>query len=115
MSIMRIAPIAAGTTWRPVMEKASYRCQCTGGCGRTHAKEPDGRCPHEHKPYRLLVAAPVNLTGDPHRDMTGEQVAYCPNCYDGRLSATRRAARAAAAAHEMDMPLFDLAPEGGAQ
>ena len=105
------APIAAEAAWRAVMQAAGYRCQCTGGCGRTHAKEPDRRCPHEHKPYRLLVAAPVNPTGDPHKDVTGEQVAYCPTCYDGRLSAAKRAARAAATTHQNDVPLFDLGGE----
>ncbi|MFL6116303.1 MAG: hypothetical protein ACJ786_33860 [Catenulispora sp.] len=103
-----LAPIAAEPVWRPVMEAAGWQCQCTGGCGRTHAKEPGHRCPHTHKPYRLLVASPIDPTGDPHRDLTGEQVAYCPTCYDGRLSAAKRAARAAAAEHEMDTPLFDL-------
>lgn len=108
MTTVDVAPIAAEAAWRAVMQAAGYQCVCTGGCGRTHAKDPGGRCKHEHKPFCLLVASPVNPTGDPHKDIAADQVAYCPTCYDGHLAATRRAARVAAAAHEMDTPLFDF-------
>ena len=112
MTATDFAPIAAEAVWRAVMQAAGYRCQCTGGCGRKHVKEPGGRCKQEHKPWCLLVASPVHPTGDPHQDMTGDLVAYCPGCYDRRLSAAKSAARAAATTHEMDTPLFELEGAG---
>jgi hypothetical protein len=104
------APIAAEAVWRPVMEAASWQCQCTGGCGRSHVKD-GGRCKREHKPWQPLLAAPVNPTGKPHRDVTAELVARCSSCFDGHLKAAKAAARAAATAHENDIPLFDLGGE----
>ena len=114
MTTTDFAPIAAQAVWRAVMEAAGYRCQCAGGCGRTHAKEPGGRCKREHKAWLHLVAAPAEPTGSPHADMAAEQVAYCPPCYDGHLAAHKRTVRTAAAAREDDAPLFDLDPAGGA-
>ena len=108
MSFTDFAPIAGEATWRPVMQAAGYRCQCTGGCGRDHAKEPGGRCKREHKPSCHLVASPVNPTGNPHKDMTGEQVAYCPTCFNGHKNKTNRAAEAAAKTHPLGASLFDL-------
>ncbi|MBS2538844.1 hypothetical protein KGQ20_39470 [Catenulispora sp. NF23] len=105
------APIAAKATWLPVMQAAGFRCQCTGGCGRTHSKEPGGRCKHEHKPWLRLLAAPAKPTGNPHQDATADLVAYCPTCFDGHLRVAKRSDRAAATAHENDIPLFDLDAE----
>lgn len=84
------APLAAADTWRPVVEAASFQCQCTGGCGKTHAKDPDHRCPKKHKPDCLLVASAKQPTDRPHLDMAAEQVAYCPPCFDGHLRNWRR-------------------------
>jgi hypothetical protein len=48
----------AGTgTWRAVMAAAGGRCECTGGCGRTHAS-CGGRCPRESLPGHPLRAVP---------------------------------------------------------
>ena len=105
------APIAAAATWLPVMRAAGFRCQCTGGCGRSHAKDDGGRCRAEHTGWCHLVAAPAVPTGDPHRDAAAPLVAYCPTCFDGHR---RRAAAAAARTAADDIPtLFDLL-EGGA-
>jgi hypothetical protein len=65
------------------MEAARYRCQCRGGCRRSHAKDPGGRCAAEHKPWCHLIAAPATPTGNPHHDLAAELVAYCPKCFDG--------------------------------
>jgi hypothetical protein len=48
----------AGTgTWQAVMAAAGGRCECTGGCGRTHASG-GGRCPRESLPGDPLRAVP---------------------------------------------------------
>ncbi|MEY9913301.1 hypothetical protein ABIA35_009568 [Catenulispora sp. MAP12-49] len=114
MSFTDFAPIAAETVWRVVMQAAGYQCQCTGGCKPegAHKTNPGHRCKREHKPWQPLIVTAAAPTGDPHKDMGAEQVAYCGPCYDGHLAATKRTARAAADKHETDTPLFDLAPEG---
>ncbi|ASQ96253.1 hypothetical protein [Streptomyces sp. 11-1-2] len=93
-------PIVYADTWRPVMEAAGYRCQCTGQCGNAHVKGK-GRCPREHDqhaskhrgPVRLIAAPADPLTPAlaaaklPHRELR----AWCPDC----LTAARRRATAA--------------------
>ncbi|MEY9930417.1 hypothetical protein ABH926_005062 [Catenulispora sp. GP43] len=111
MSTTDFAPIAAAAVWRKAMQAAGYRCVCTGGCGRSHAKDPGERCKREHTAWLRLVAAPAEPTGNPHTDIAAEQVAYCPNCYDGHLAVAKRADRVAAASHDNDVPLFDLGGE----
>jgi hypothetical protein len=74
-------PIAATAVWQAVMETAGYRCQCRGGCRRSHANS-GGRCPAEHKSWCHLIAAPATPTGNPHRDLAAALVAYCPKCFD---------------------------------
>jgi hypothetical protein len=107
-SYIASAPIVGAATWLPVMRAAGFRCQCTGGCGRSHVKDK-GRCRREHTDLCRLIAAPANPTGDPHRDATAPLVAYCPNCFDGAKTATSRAATAARAQAAADAPsLFDL-------
>lgn len=110
MSFTDFTPIAGESTWRPVMEAAGYRCQCTGGCKPegAHTTNPGGRCKHEHKPWQHLLAAPVSPTGDPHKDATVELVAYCVPCFDGHKAQAVRAAKAARAEARSDIPLFDL-------
>lgn len=97
------APLAGAATWLPVMQAAGFRCQCTGGCGRSHAKDK-GRCRREHRTWCHLVAAPAEPTGDPHRDAVAPLVAYCPNCFDGHKTITRTAIATTVEAS----PLFDL-------
>ena len=113
MSTTDFAPIAAEAVWRPVMEAAGFQCQCTGGCKPegAHKTNPGGRCKRKHEPWHHLLAAPAAPTGNPHRDAMAELVAYCPACFDGHLAAAKRVVRTAAAAHENDVPLFDLGGE----
>jgi hypothetical protein len=48
----------AGTgIWRAVMAAAGGRCECTGGCGRSHTRD-GARCPQESLPGRPLRAVP---------------------------------------------------------
>lgn len=101
------APLAGENLWRPVVEAAGWQCQCEGGCGKTHAKEPGGRCKNKHRDTCLLVASPRIPTGNPLRDRTGEQVAYCPGCYDGHRRVYNRTQKAVDPPRE---PLFDLSP-----
>lgn len=98
-----VTPLAAVDTWRPVMEAAGWRCQCTGGCGKTHAKEPEHRCKATHKPDCLLVASAATPTDNPHADTRGPLVAYCPDCYAGHKRAFNRAQKLVEAPKE---PLF---------
>src|ERR1041384_1514095 len=113
MTTTDFAPIAGQAVWRAVMQAAGYRCQCTGGCKPegAHKKEAGGRCKREHKPWLHLVAAAADPTGNPHNDMAGELVAYCPTCFVGHKTETARAAKAFAKANPFDTPLFDLGGE----
>lgn len=109
---MKSQPLAAVDVWRPVMEAAGYRCQCTGQCGNPHAKGA-GRCPREHDGYtskhghrvRLMAAPADPLT--PHTTAVtlapGELRAWCADCH------TNAARRARTTASVDDTPgLFDL-------
>jgi hypothetical protein len=90
------SPVAAGQVARPawpeVMDRASWRCECAGACGRSH------RCQAEHFPARPLHLVPVWPAGDvaaAHMPAAA-LVAMCPACQDGavRQAATDAAARA---------------------
>ncbi|WP_411576215.1 hypothetical protein [Streptomyces mutabilis] len=106
-------PLAAVGTWRPVMEAAGHRCQCSGQCGNEHAKT-DGRCPREHDGYTSkrghrvrLMAAPADPLTPPVKAVTlplGELRAWCPGCH------TAAACRARTTAGPVDDApgLFDL-------
>ncbi|AIV35984.1 hypothetical protein [Streptomyces sp. CCM_MD2014] len=105
-------PLAAVGTWRPVMEAAGHRCQCSGQCGNEHAKT-DGRCPRKHDGYTSkhghrvrLMAAPADPLTPPVKAVTlppGELWAWCPECH------TAAARRARTTTPVDDAPgLFDL-------
>ncbi|MFG3346924.1 hypothetical protein ACGF1Z_17880 [Streptomyces sp. NPDC048018] len=107
-------PLVAAGVWRPVMEAAGYRCQCTGQCGSTHAKG-DGRCPREHDHHASKTRGPVHLVAAPPDPLTSTLAAarlpvaalraWCPACY----SAARRIANRAATQDTGDeFALFDL-------
>jgi hypothetical protein len=109
---MKSQPLAAVDVWRPVMEAAGYRCQCTGQCGNEHAKT-EGRCAREHDGYTSkhghrvrLMAAPVDPLTQHSVAVTlppGELRAWCPECH------TAAARRARTAVPAEDAPgLFDL-------
>lgn len=96
-------------------DRAGYRCECAGECGRgTHV----GRCPNEHGEDAYGTGSRVILT-TAHLDHTPEHcdddnlLAMCQGChlhYDRDHHAeTRKAGRIAALAAEGQDPLFDLA------
>ncbi|ANS67956.1 hypothetical protein SLINC_5732 [Streptomyces lincolnensis] len=105
-------PLAAVDVWRPVMEAAGHRCQCTGACGNPHSKG-GGRCPREHDGYTSkhghrvrLMAAPADPLTPPATAVAlpvGELLAWCPEC---QAAAVRQARKVAPVE---DAPgLFDL-------
>ncbi|GCD44140.1 hypothetical protein [Streptomyces paromomycinus] len=107
-------PIVYAALWRPAMEAAGFRCQCTGQCGSRHVKA-GGRCPREHDQYASKHRGPVHLLAVP-ADLTASDTlacraavtelrAWCPDCYTAARAAARKAARTAAAAQD---GLFDL-------
>ena len=98
---------------RAVKDRAGWRCECLGECGRgSHA----GRCPNVHGRAAYGTGSVVVLT-TAHLDHTPENCdpanlrAMCQSChlhYDRDHHAqTRAATRAAALALTMD-PLFEL-------
>ncbi|MFJ7180987.1 hypothetical protein ACIQXA_32360 [Streptomyces massasporeus] len=103
---MKSQPLVAVNVWRPVMESACWRCQCTGQCGNPHAKT-DGRCPREHDRYTSkhghlvrLMAAPADVLTPPVKAVTlpaEELRAWCPECH---TAATRKTRTATAPADE---------------
>ncbi|MFE9426227.1 hypothetical protein ACFYNO_25085 [Kitasatospora sp. NPDC006697] len=119
---MTTLPLAGAKLWQAVTTRAGMRCQCSGVCGKDHAKD-GGRCPHLHDGYhsrhgagshriRLMVAPaqPADLLLAPHKAAalpTRELAAWCPDCHHAALSAARKAARTSTPAVEPD-PLFTL-------
>ncbi|MEU8688499.1 hypothetical protein [Streptomyces sp. NPDC048665] len=109
---MRSQPLAAVDVWRPVMEVAGYRCQCTGQCGNPHVKT-EGRCPHEHDHYtskhgrhvRLMAAPPDPLARDVAAAglPASELRAWCPDCHGAAARLARKTAPA-----DNAPALFDL-------
>jgi hypothetical protein len=103
-------------------ERAGWRCECRGECGRPaeHLAE-DGRCRNRHGEPAWSTGSPVVLT-TAHRDHTPENCddanlfAACQGChlhYDHAHHAetartTAAAARAAAFVRAGQQPLFDL-------
>lgn len=108
------APITMTAQWATVMQRARYRCQCEGTCGRTH---PTGRCPAEHdrrpaknRPPVRLVAAPADPSADPltaTRLPANQLRAWCPTCHDSTARAARKATRTT---DPQTDALFDVAP-----
>ncbi|MEV8318881.1 hypothetical protein AB0Q95_32470 [Streptomyces sp. NPDC059900] len=94
-------PLTAIATWRPVMQAAGFRCQCTGSCGNPHLKG-GGRCPHEHDAYTSKHGHRVRLIAAPANPLTSavaaaalpaaELLAWCPGCHTAAARAARRTA-----------------------
>jgi anti-sigma regulatory factor (Ser/Thr protein kinase) len=95
-----------GARWLTVMERAGWRCECSGQCGRA-----GHRCPSGHAPGYPLHVVPAVPAGDAAAAALPAcaLVALCAGC---RAGADRSAARSAAAAPQPDA-LF--APGGGAR
>ncbi|MGW6476693.1 hypothetical protein ACWGDS_01830 [Streptomyces sp. NPDC055059] len=107
-------PLSGIATWRPVMQAAQFRCQCTGACGNPHGKS-EGRCPHEHDAYTSKHGHRVRLIAAPADPLAtavaaaalpaSELLAWCAGCH----TAAARAARRAASAPAVEAPgLFEL-------
>jgi hypothetical protein len=98
---------------KAVKERAAWRCECLGECGRDGCK---GGCPNVHGGKAYGTGSTVVLTAA-HLDHTPENCdlanlrAFCQGChlhYDADHHAqTRQATRAAELAEQMD-PLFEL-------
>jgi hypothetical protein len=101
-------PLVASSLWAAVMDRAGYRCQCAGECGRTHRKRADRRCVAEHSAYCRLHAAPPEPVGYVTDAALPVEAlhAYCPECHAGVARAARRAADppASAARRAADPP-----------
>jgi hypothetical protein len=107
-----IPPLIGQATWTEVMDRAGYRCQCSGQCGRPHTKN-EGRCPQSHGHYMgrrdgaHLIAAAKDYTPsvyDQVRTPVGDLMAWCASCHDG----TRRAYQRKVAAMPDETPsLFE--------
>ena len=81
---MTAAAYAGTGTWQAVMAAAGGRCECTGGCGRTHGRD-GGRCPRESlpgHPLRAVPRTPVPDVAAAYRPAAG-LTALCAPCAEG--------------------------------
>lgn len=94
-----------GVRWLAVMERAGWRCECAGQCGRVGHK-----CPAGHAPGYPLHVVPAIPAGEAAAAALPAEclVALCGSC---RAGADRAAARKAAAAPQ---PGALFGPGGGA-
>ena len=80
-------PIWGSDLWRTVVANAQGTCQCTGQCGKKHAKTA-GRCDiQEGRRDQHLIAAPAVLPSPFHvaaRLKAPELIALCVPCFGGR-------------------------------
>ncbi|MFJ5851276.1 hypothetical protein [Streptomyces sp. NPDC092903] len=91
------APLGNPPAWDAVIRRRAHgECQCTGSCGRTHAKT-GRRCDRRHDESGIrLIVAPADLSGTPAQQAqvpTDQLRAWCPSCY--RLASKRHAEDAA--------------------
>ncbi|WP_033222223.1 hypothetical protein [Kitasatospora phosalacinea] len=108
-------PLGSPSLWQAVIDRAEARCQCSGACGKTHAKS-GGRCEHTQGGWlgkhggtvRLLAAptAPADMLLLAHESAAlpaARLAAWCGPCFDHARTAARRKAPPA----ELDA-LFDI-------
>jgi anti-sigma regulatory factor (Ser/Thr protein kinase) len=88
--------------WLAVMERAGWRCECSGQCGRAGHCCPIGHAPGY--PLHVVSAVPAAAATLP----AGSLLALCASCRAG----AERAARAAAAAVPQDGAMFTAVPGG---
>jgi hypothetical protein len=115
-ALLHWAPLSAGlpaepwpwaARWLAVMERAGWRCECSGQCGRAGHCCPIGHAPGY--PLHVVPAVPAGPAAAAALS-AGSLVALCASCRAG----AERAARAAAAAVPQDGALFTAA-QGGAR
>jgi hypothetical protein len=101
-------PVIGAAVWREVTGRAGNRCECAGGCGRTH-RDGGGRCKLENSAASPLHAVPAEDTPDvitaaglPARALT----ALCDSCHGGHMSMRARARKAAHGALSAAETLF---------
>ena len=92
-------PVGASPAWLAAAEAAEGQCTCIGGCGRSHAKKPAGRCDR-------------TLTGCYRLYLTGDGQLWCEECLDIAAARQRKAAREQAPPPELP-GLFDLSEMAG--
>lgn len=95
-------PIVYADQWRPLVEAAGYRCQCTGACGNKHTKG-NGRCERKHDQYADKHHGPARLVVAPDDPAVSvveaatvppERLrAWCTFCLDAARRAVKTAAR----------------------
>jgi hypothetical protein len=76
MNMLR-PPMTNADLWSAVMERAHYRCECSGQCGRRHT---GGRCPNGDRARERLMA----VSPDPDHSWSSDPyalVARCPTCW----------------------------------
>ena len=81
-----------------VIGAASGRCQCTGQCGRPHARLGEGRCEAEDSILAPLHAVPRDLAAPLDQAVrlpAAELVALCDRCHELALRITGRRRQAA--------------------
>lgn len=102
-------PMVGAETWQRAMTEAGWQCECTGGCGKTHAKTA-GRCGIEHGSAHPLAVVAADPTASLLAAVTGtDLVALCTVCQTAIKRAATKAAEQAAAARIDQLDLFDLA------
>jgi hypothetical protein len=106
---MTAGALAGASTWQAVITAADGRCECTGACGRNHAKD-GGRCTRESLPGHPLRAVPRAPVPDVAAAYlaAAELTALCAPCADdiGRRGRTTAAAAAVQVMHEAMPALF---------
>ncbi|GAB3813450.1 hypothetical protein [Kribbella italica] len=101
-------PLVGAATWQAVMAAAGWVCECTGQCGKTHAKTA-GRCGIAHGSAHCLAVVPADPTVSLREAVTGaDLVALCAGCQTAVKRAATKAAEQATADSTDHLDLFDL-------
>ncbi|TCN39825.1 hypothetical protein EV644_10389 [Kribbella orskensis] len=101
-------PMVGAEMWQTAMAAAGWVCECTGQCGKTHAKTA-GRCGVAHGSAHTLAVVAADPTVSLRAAVTGaELVALCAGCQSAIKRAATNAAEQAAAARADQLDLFDL-------
>ncbi|AKF15247.1 hypothetical protein SEA_SHEDLOCKHOLMES_70 [Mycobacterium phage ShedlockHolmes] len=117
-------PTNAALFDRIAMRRADMRCECEGGCGRSHRFGIHYRCGNTHGRPALFDAdkvvslAVVALDGNDRNEADDNVIALCQACvkrYRAKLKAAADKAAARAAIEAQHSGLFDVpaVAEGG--
>jgi hypothetical protein len=101
-------PMIGAATWQAAMLAAGWQCECTGECGKTHAKT-QGRCGVAHGSAHPLAVVAADPAATLRAAVSGtDLVALCASCQTAIKRAATKAAEAAAAARTDQLDLLDL-------